>query len=154
MSAARAGGEVVLLESTADGGRKILISGGGRCNILPSVAAPERFVTDSSPNTLRKILKSWPLEEQRRFFERDVGIPLSLEEDSGKLFPESGRARDVRDALVARTHEAGAKIRFGARVTTLEPGPVGWTVRPGVSRCRIPEATGPGSTSPGPSGTT
>ena len=31
----------------ADGGRKILISGGGRCNVLPSVLAPERFVTDS-----------------------------------------------------------------------------------------------------------
>ena len=41
--AARAGREVLLLERTKDGGRKILISGGGRCNVLPSVAKPERF---------------------------------------------------------------------------------------------------------------
>jgi predicted Rossmann fold flavoprotein len=128
LSAARAGSAVVLLEATEDGGRKILISGGGRCNVLPSVAAPERFVTDSSPNTLRKILRSWPLEEQRRFFERYLRIPLSLEEETGKLFPESGRARDVRDALVESVREAGARLWFGARVTSLEPVERVWTV--------------------------
>ena len=35
--AAASGADVVLLERTRDGGRKILISGGGRCNVLPSV---------------------------------------------------------------------------------------------------------------------
>lgn len=119
--AARAGAPVVLLERTGDGGRKILISGGGRCNILPAAAEPGRYVTDSSPNTLRKILLSWPLAEQRAFFEAELGMPLELEEESGKLFPSSHRARDVRDALVARVREAGARVWFGARVTGLEP---------------------------------
>ena len=45
------GPPVILLERTADGGRKILISGGGRCNVLPSTLAPERFVTDSPPSS-------------------------------------------------------------------------------------------------------
>ncbi|HEX5634834.1 MAG TPA: NAD(P)/FAD-dependent oxidoreductase, partial [Gemmatimonadales bacterium] len=70
--AARAAGrdaEVVLLERTADGGRKILISGGGRCNILPSVVDESRFVTDSSPNALRLMLRTWPHAEQVRFFD-------------------------------------------------------------------------------------
>jgi predicted Rossmann fold flavoprotein len=146
LSAARSGADVVLLESTDDGGRKILISGGGRCNVLPSAAAPERFVTDSSPNTLRKILRSWPLAEQRRFFERDLGVPLFLEEDTGKLFPESGRARDIRDALVAHVRESGARIWFGARVTAIEPHEGGWTVRvagaPGVEAAAVVLATG------------
>src|SRR5690606_24654782 len=97
---------VVLLERTADGGRKILISGGGRCNVLPSRLAPERFVTESSPNTLRKLLLSWPLAEQRAFFERRLQIPLALEPETGKLFPVSNRARDVRDALVRAAAEA------------------------------------------------
>lgn len=119
LTSARRGLDVTLLESTRDGGRKILISGGGRCNILPSVAQPERYVTDSSPNTLRKILLSWPLAEQRTFFETELKIPLSLEKETGKLFPSSNRARDVRDALVARVREAGARIWFGARVTGL-----------------------------------
>jgi len=119
LTAARSGAPVVLLESTRDGGRKILISGGGRCNVLPSVVRSERYVTDSSPNTLRKILLSWPLEEQRAFFEDDLGIPLVLEEESGKLFPAGQKAREVRDALVAAAREAGVQIWFEARVVGL-----------------------------------
>ena len=121
--AAVGGAEVTVFESTADGGRKILISGGGRCNVLPSVATPERYVTGSSPRVLRRILRSWPLSEQRGFFEDDLGIPLRLEPETGKLFPASNRARDVRDRLVAAATEAGAERRFGVRVDGLRPPP-------------------------------
>jgi len=110
---------VVVLERTADGGRKILISGGGRCNVLPSVLAPERFVTDSPPHLLRGILRSWPLAAQRRFFEEEAGVPLALEPESGKLFPRSNRARDVRDGLVALARRRGVRFRFGACVTAV-----------------------------------
>jgi len=126
--AARGGADVVLLERTNDGGRKILISGGGRCNVLPSVAEPERYVTDSSRNTLKKMLRSWPLHEQRAFFESDLGIPLALESDSGKLFPVSDKARDVRDGLVAAVRAAGARIWFDAKVTAVVPVDGSWRV--------------------------
>jgi NADPH-dependent 2,4-dienoyl-CoA reductase/sulfur reductase-like enzyme len=62
--AARQGARVVLLERTTDGGRKILISGGGRCNILPRALEPERFVSES-PVLVRRLLRSWPLTGQR-----------------------------------------------------------------------------------------
>jgi predicted Rossmann fold flavoprotein len=128
--AAGGGSRVLLLERTRDGGRKILVSGGGRCNILPSQAAPERFVTDSSPNTLRKILLSWPLAEQRQFFEEEASIALALETESGKLFPASNSAREVRDKLIALAERRGVERRFGALVTGLEPDRSGrWTVR-------------------------
>jgi predicted Rossmann fold flavoprotein len=126
--AAREGADVVLLERTGDGGRKILISGGGRCNILPSEVAYDRYVTDSSPNTLRKILRSWPLAEQRSFFEAELGMPLELEEESGKLFPSNHRARDVRDRLVARARDAGVRIWFDASVVGLAPAEGAWRV--------------------------
>jgi hypothetical protein len=128
LTAARRGADVILIERTRDGGRKILISGGGRCNILPSVAQPDRFVTDSSPNTLRKMLRSWPLAEQRAFFERELEMPLDLEEETGKLFPSSHRARDVRDGLAGRAREAGTRIWFEARVTDVRPDEAGWRV--------------------------
>src|SRR5258706_15613132 len=94
--AASAGAECLLVESTPDGGRKILISGGGRCNILPARLDESRFITDSSPNTLKKIVRSWPLPEQIAFFERDLSLPLVEETESAKLFPVSNKARDVR----------------------------------------------------------
>jgi len=119
--AARGGAPVVLVEGTRDGGRKILIAGGGRCNILPARVEPERFVTQSSPNSLRNILRSWPLDEQRAFFERELAMRLVLEEDTGKFFPETHRARDVRDRLLSRAREAGARLVFGTRVTGLGP---------------------------------
>ncbi|MEP6744340.1 MAG: aminoacetone oxidase family FAD-binding enzyme, partial [Gemmatimonadota bacterium] len=121
--AARAGGgrPVQLLERTKDGGRKILISGGGRCNILPSAVDPAQFVTQSSPNILKQILRSWPLEAQRAFFEQELGIPLKLEEESGKLFPVSDKARDVRDGLLDWARAGGVEITFGVTVIGVRP---------------------------------
>jgi len=130
--AAEARGRVVLVERTRDGGRKILISGGGRCNVLPSVLDPSRFVTDSSPHTLRNILRSWPLEAQREFFEETLGLGLTLEPETGKLFPASNRARDVRDRLLAEAARRGVEIRFDALIEDVRPSGSGkgWELVP------------------------
>jgi predicted Rossmann fold flavoprotein len=127
-SAAPRPAKVVLLERTTDGGRKILISGGGRCNVLPSRFDPSQYFTDSSPNILRNILRSWPDRAQRDFFENDLGLRLELEDETGKLFPASHRARDVRDALVRAARDAGAEIRFDCTVRAVEGAANGWTV--------------------------
>lgn len=119
--AARAGANTLLLERTRDGGRKILISGGGRCNVMPAVLDESRFVTDSSPNTLRKIVRAWPLAQMRAFFEQDVGIPLEEETTSAKLFPASHKARDVRDGLLDLAVRSGVQVRFDTRVINVEP---------------------------------
>ncbi len=112
--------EVLLIERTTDGGRKILISGGGRCNILPSSLQPERFVTDSPSPLLRGMLRSWPLAAQRAFFEEEVGIPLALEAETGKLFPVSNRARDVRDGLMTLARTRGVEVQTQTTVTGLQ----------------------------------
>jgi predicted Rossmann fold flavoprotein len=122
------GVEVHLFEATADGGRKILISGGGRCNVLPGRERFDDYVTDSSRNSLRRILKGWPLREQREFFTTELGIELRLEPETGKLFPVSNRARDVRDALVDYARRCGAQLHFSTRVTALHAVPDGWQI--------------------------
>lgn len=126
--AAEAGVETILLERTADGGRKILISGGGRCNILPARLDESRFVTDSSLNTLRKILRLWPLSEQIAFFENELRLPLAEEEESGKLFPVSNRARDVRDGLLALAGKRGARFEPDRRVVDVVPRGGMWRI--------------------------
>lgn len=126
--AARAGAETLLVERTAEGGRKVLISGGGRCNILPSESDETRFVTDSSRNSLRKILRGWPLHEQVHFFEKEIHLPLVKETETGKLFPASQRARDVRDGLLREARRYGARMYAGALVTDIAPTTGGWSV--------------------------
>jgi predicted Rossmann fold flavoprotein len=122
------GSSVTVIERTSDGGRKILISGGGRCNILPVALEPDRFVTDSPAHLLRRMLRAWPLVAQREFFEREVGIPLTREEKTGKLFPISGRARDVRDGLIELARRRGVQFQWNTSLTGLAPTSKGWRV--------------------------
>ncbi|MCX6028551.1 MAG: aminoacetone oxidase family FAD-binding enzyme [Chloroflexi bacterium] len=134
--AARGPRPVLVLEGSQHPGQKILISGGGRCNVLPSQAAAADFVTHGSSHALAKILRAWPLAEVRRFFEEDLGVPLRLETETGKLFPASERARTVLDALskipargLTAVSSRGATIRLGARVVGLAREGDGWLVR-------------------------
>ena len=130
--AASAGAEVVLVERTRQGGKKIVISGGGRCNVLPSEVDVRRFVSASPQPLVRRMLGAWPLTDQRRFFEDTLGVPLVLEPETGKLFPASNRATDVRAALVAWTQRSGVRHLFDTRVTAVRPLDFGegarWTV--------------------------
>ena len=126
--AASGGADTQLVERTKDGGRKILISGGGRCNILPARVDESRFVTESSPYTLRHIVRSWPLHEQIAFFENELQLPLVEEAESAKLFPQSQRARDVRDKLLAYARRQGAHVVTDTLVTGLRPSSDGWIV--------------------------
>ena len=127
--AATEGAETTLFESSADGGRKILISGGGRCNVLPARLDETRFITESSPHTLRNIVRSWPLAEQRRFFEHDLAVPLKEEAESAKLFPVSDKARDVRDGLLTLARQRGVRVRTGTRVTGVRRAGDIWQVQ-------------------------
>lgn len=122
--------EIHVFEATRDAGRKILVSGGGRCNVLPMVDRPERFVSSSPNRLVRRFLDRWPLPSQRQFFEELLGAPLREEPEAGKLFPPTERARDVRDALRTRALQAGVVFRFGAplqRLVRNERG--GWILK-------------------------
>ena len=119
---------VVLLERTPQTGRKILMSGGTRCNVLPVRVGPEDFITSSSPNRLRNILKSWTLEECFSWFEHDLGLQMSCEQESDKWFPASNSAREVRDVLLKRARQLGVEVRTGASVNHLHHNGKRWIV--------------------------
>ncbi len=118
----------MLVERTTDGGRKILISGGGRCNVLPAALQPERFISDSPAHLVRHMLRAWPLDEQKQFFEEELRVPLKFEDDSSKYFPASNRARDVRDALAAFARRRGVEIQFGITVKNIARSGDAWRV--------------------------
>lgn len=109
---------VVLVDGQAEPGRKILISGGGRCNVTNEVVTADDFVT-GSPKLVRNALREFGADHTRRFFEH-AGVPLHVE-SLGKVFPDSGRARDVLGALMAAVADAGVETDFGHEVTTVAP---------------------------------
>ncbi len=117
---AKAGAKTVVLEGSPSCGLKILISGGGRCNVLPSKSNEMDFFTQGSQNTLKKLFRTWPLPSLIKFFEETLRIPLEEEEESGKLFPGSSKAKDVRDGLVTAVLEAGGEIRCQQRVRNVQ----------------------------------
>lgn len=126
--AAGPGTQVTLLERTGDGGRKILISGGGRCNVLPARLDVSRFVTDSPPHLLRRMVRAWPLPEQIAFFETELGLTLLEEPETAKLFPQSQKARDVRDGLLSAARRRGVDVRTGTLVTGFAPRRGNWNI--------------------------
>jgi len=118
--AASSGSRVLVLERTDKAGKKILMSGGTRCNVLPVVMSLSDYHTDSSPNLLRRIFKSWSVAACKDWFQHDLGLPLACEADTNKWFPVSNQARDVRDVLVNKLISTGAQILYNKHVTALK----------------------------------
>lgn len=118
----------VLIDRTPDGGRKILISGGGRCNVLPAELDPGLFVSSASAATVRRILRGWSHAAMRAFFEDEAHLSLRLEAATGKLFPVADRSRAVRDALMALAVARGVDFHGNTVVEALAPAADGWQV--------------------------
>src|SRR5712671_934148 len=118
IAASRMGARVVAIDSAKRIGAKILISGGGRCNVTNEVVRPEDF--NGSRNAIAKVLRTFDVAATVAFFE-ELEVPLKREE-TGKLFPVSNRARDVVDALLKAAEDAGVEIVTGMRVESLTPG--------------------------------
>jgi len=110
------GRRVVVLDGARVLGAKILVSGGGRCNVTHH-AVDETAFNGSTPAAIRKVLRRFDVARTIAFF-RELGVELKREE-TGKLFPVTDRARTVLDALLGAARAAGVVPRHPFRVTTL-----------------------------------
>lgn len=108
--AARQGASTIVIDRMPVPGQKLLLSGGGRCNILPSVVDPEIYTTDSSRFTLRNIMRSWPLEDVHAFVETDIGVSIKTDPSTGKLHV-SGGGKAARNGLFEAAKREGVKIK-------------------------------------------
>ncbi len=104
---------IVLLESAKTIGAKILVSGGGRCNVTHETVGPRDF-TPSSP-AVRNILAAFSAQAARDWF-ASMGVALKREE-TGKLFPITDQARTVLHALTARCRELDVALLPRHRVS-------------------------------------
>lgn len=126
--AARGGARVLVLEKTRRCGTKVLASGGTRCNLTTTLdaAAASRLFGERGGRFLRTALRALPPAGVRARFEQ-WGVP-TVEAPLEKVFPASGRAIDVRNALEGAARAAGVVIELGAPVAALERDDSGWCV--------------------------
>lgn len=124
-AAAGTGLRIVLLDGAKRPGAKILVSGGGRCNVTHERVTPEDFCGGPRP-IVRSVLRAFD-ERRTVAWMESLGVRLRRE-PTGKLFPVTDKARTVLDALLRRVEEVGVRLIAGARVEDLAAGPQGFGI--------------------------
>ncbi len=104
------GAEVTLYEKNPKPGKKLSITGKGRCNITND-CIPDAFLKSvpTNPRFLYSAVNGFPPEETKNLFEY-MGVPVKTERGN-RVFPVSDNAHDVVDALVRRMQDAGVHLR-------------------------------------------
>lgn len=122
LMAAIAAGErkkkVLLLEKGTKLGKKLAISGGGRCNVTNRLTVEE--IVKHIPGNGRFLYSPFTVynnEDIIAFFE-GLGVALK-EEDHGRMFPVSNRAQDVVDALIRQLQRLHVEVRLNTPVNKL-----------------------------------
>ena len=128
--AAQSGARVTVFEKNEECGKKILVSGGKRCNILPggNIDVVSDYFSESKQGALKSIFSRWSLKECQQWIERDLQINLVLDQDTNKLFPSSNSSADVRNSLLRACENLGARIVYRHDVQDVERDSKGkWT---------------------------
>lgn len=115
VSAGESGAKVLLLDKGDKLGRKLGISGGGRCNVTNAKELDELIKNiPGNGKYLYSALATFGNKHIIGFFE-ELGIRLK-EEDNGRMFPVSDKAKTVVDALVGKVRSLGVDIRVNSPV--------------------------------------
>lgn len=109
---------IVLLDGAGKLGAKILVSGGGRCNVTHDTVDASAYAGSTRP-AIAKVLRRFDVSQTVQFF-AELGVQLKRE-PTGKLFPVTDRSQSVLDALLAAAQQTGAGIQHPRRVAAVQP---------------------------------
>lgn len=146
IEAARAGAAVLLLEKNRRCGEKLRLTGGGRCNITNNTPVVRELLSayKEAGKFLFSPFAQHDVPATRAWF-LDIGIKMK-EENDRRLFPESERAEEVTETLIATARAVGVTMRMPQAVTGLKPQRGGgWqvvTARQTLVSSRVVVATG------------
>ncbi|WLR53294.1 NAD(P)/FAD-dependent oxidoreductase [Bacillus tianshenii] len=118
IAASEHGAKTLLIDKGSKLGRKLAISGGGRCNVTNRMPIEE--IIQHIPGNgrfLYSAFSEFDNEDIIRFFEK-LGVGLK-EEDNGRMFPTSNRAQSVVEALLSRLDRLKVDIRTNTPVKTI-----------------------------------
>ena len=118
IKAAENGASVVLLEKMKRAGKKMLITGKGRCNITNVAEVPELIKNiPGNGKFLNSCIRAFDNEDVQYFF-NGIEVPTKVER-GGRVFPVSDKAADVVDAMVLQLHELGVKLYTEVKVSEI-----------------------------------
>ena len=125
VSGARRGAAVTVLERLPRVGKKLLATGGGRCNLLNENLAAPAF-TSSDPGLVASVLDRFGKREIRAFFE-SLGLRLKAEED-GRVYPATNQASSVLKVLELEAGRLGIPVESGFEASGLAASSEGFSV--------------------------
>ncbi len=116
--AAKGGNSVTVFERNEKCGKKIYITGKGRCNLTHD-CTPQEFLENvvANPKFLTSAIYSFSPENTCKFFE-EGGLPLKTERGA-RIFPQSDKASDVTKCLVNYCNSVGVNFNFNEKVLDL-----------------------------------
>ncbi|OIN67080.1 hypothetical protein BLD48_07665 [Exiguobacterium sp. KRL4] len=124
LASLQAGAKTLLLDKGSKLGRKLAISGGGRCNVTNR--KPLEELVQSIPGNGRFLYSAFSQFNNESIIELFEGFGVALkEEDNGRMFPVSDKAADVVRVLIDQIRQHGAEIQINAEVATLDFHPDG-----------------------------
>jgi predicted Rossmann fold flavoprotein len=107
--------KIIILDSAKSIGAKILVSGGGRCNVTHYRVSPKDYNGQST--FIKHVLAAFNEKQTRDWFD-SLGVPLKRE-PTGKLFPVTNKARTILSALVQRCEKLNVQIKQQCRVSEI-----------------------------------
>lgn len=116
IAAARAGAKVTLLEKNTQAGKKILVTGNGRCNFTNKDQSLSHYRSQNQ-DQVKTILQAFSMEETVSFFEE---LGLLVGDKKGYLYPKSGQAASVAEVLRLELRRLGVKEAYHTEVLAVE----------------------------------
>lgn len=118
ISAAEYGAKVLLIEKNKKAGKKLLMTGGGRCNVTNNRSVEDLIAhIPGNGKFLYSTFSQWNNFDIMEFFESQ-GVHLK-EEDHGRMFPVTNKSKTIIEALIQRLKELNVNLLFGTRVEKL-----------------------------------
>ena len=118
--AANNNNDVLLLEKNEKLGKKLYITGKGRCNVTNEKCVGQEFLNNvvSNPKFLYSAISAFDYNDAVAFFE-DNGCKLKVER-GGRVFPVSDKASDITKALTMAVKQKGVKVQLDTYVVSIE----------------------------------
>lgn len=120
----RRGAEVLLAERLSKPGKKILASGGGRCNLLNDCLEPGMY-NESGRGLVSSVFAEFGLEKLRSFFQ-SIGVETASE--GGRIFPATNQAASVVRAFELELARLCVPVEYNAEAVSIQPHGGAFTV--------------------------